>query len=66
MKFYDTSADVEEPDAGYNDGDEDDDYEDLELHDTEGINAFDSENSLFPDVVSEPPTSVPPTGTIDV
>jgi hypothetical protein len=47
VKFYDTSADVEEPDSGYNDEEEDDEYEDEELLDSEEVDTFDSENSLF-------------------
>jgi hypothetical protein len=65
VKFYDTSADVEEPDSGYNDEDEDDEYEDEELSETEESSVFDSENSLFPDVRPEPPASVPPPGRIE-
>ena len=65
VKFYDTSADVEEPDSGYNDEDENDKDEDEELSETEEISVFDSDNSLFPDVSPEPPASVPPPGRIE-
>ena len=46
VKFYDTSADVEEPDSGYNDDDEDDDDESSDdlVFDDDGV------GHLFPEV----------------
>jgi len=64
VMFYDTSADVEEPDSGYNDEEEED--EDEELSDMEEIDVFDSDNSLFPDLSPERPAPTPsPPRTID-
>jgi hypothetical protein len=54
VKFYDTSADVEEPDSGYNDDDEDDDNDD----DDDSLDLGDNGTSdLFPELTEKsPPT----------
>jgi hypothetical protein len=66
VKFYDTSADVEEPDSGYNDDDEDEDEdEDEDSLSTDEIVTFDMGDSLFPEVSPEPPRPTPSPGSVE-
>jgi hypothetical protein len=63
VKFYDTSADVEEPDSGYNDDDDDNDSEDVEVE--EDDETSEEENSMTQEEIEKMLRQfpqIPPTG----